>query len=137
MIEVRFHPRVRGLSAAFVRRAVSRTLAAERAPKKAVSVFVTTDADIRRLNKKFLKHDYATDVISFGLDDGRVLGDIVVSADFARRWAKKLGLAFREELSRYLVHGTLHLLGWQDDTPRRRARMHERQESILRRFHGR
>ncbi len=132
---------VRGVTASRVKRIVAGALAVEGANRCSVSVLVTGDREIRRINKRFLKHDYATDVISFGQDGGvqipgqeDFLGDLVVSADFARAYAKKHALAFSEELARYLVHGSLHLLGWEDDTPDRRARMHARQESILKRL---
>ena len=120
---MRFEKRA-GVSAAWVRRAIAKTLKAERSDM-AISVLVTGDRQIRRFNKLFLKHDYATDVISFET------GDVVVSADTARRVAKELGVPFRQELARYLVHGTLHLLGYEDKKKKDFKRMHARQEKIL------
>ena len=130
MIEVRFHPRARGVSADFARRAVSAALRACRAKNRLISVYVTTDAEIRRINKKFLRHDFATDVLSFET------GDIVVSADFARRYARAHAIPFREELARYLIHGTLHLLGYDDRKRSDREKMHRKQESILEKVMG-
>ena len=116
-----------GVTAAWVRRIVSATLKAE---KKAMpmSVLVTGDRQIRAINKLFLKHDYATDVVSFDT------GDLVVSADYAKKYAKEHALPFREELARYLVHGTLHLLGYDDKKPADYRRMHKRQEALLKNF---
>ena len=147
MIEVQLHPSVRGISASSVQRTVQAALKAQRAADQSVSVYITTNREIRKMNKKYLKHDYATDVISFGLSDvvgngharslrGQVLGDVVVSADFARAYAKKNGIAFREELARYLVHGTLHLLGYDDQKPADYKKMHKRQEEILKKIHA-
>ena len=94
-----------------------------------LSVLMTDDRRIRKINKQFLNHDYATDVIAFPMGAG--CGDIVVSVDTAKRFAKELGIPFHEELARYLVHGTLHLLGYDDKKEKDRVKMHARQEKIL------
>lgn len=76
---------------------------------------------MRRLNKKFLQHDYATDVISFPLNDGReVSGEIYVGLDQARRQATKYGVSQKKEIHRLVIHGLLHLLGYGDDTPQKK-----------------
>ena len=144
-IEVRRAPVLTGLSVSWVKRVVSETLRLEKAKRRSVSVFLTNNRRIRKINKRFLKHDYATDVISFGLGRGArpcapttgegsdYLGDLVVSVEMARSVSKKLGISFKEELARYLVHGTLHLLDYEDEEKKDRVRMHRRQETILRR----
>lgn len=129
MIDVRSDAGVKGVSARWVRKVVGRTLSAQKKKRFSVGVLLTTDRGIRKVHKDYLKDDTPTDVISFGLEKDR--GDLVVSVDTARRYARTHGIAFREELARYLVHGTLHLLGYEDESPRKRARMHERQEQIL------
>ena len=130
MIEVRFEARA-GVTASWVRRVVQKTLLAEKSAVRSLSVLVTGDRRIRRINKQFLKHDYATDVISFGLNEKNTLGEVVVSVDTARRVSKDLKIPFREELARYLVHGTLHLLGHDDRKKKDFEKMHYRQEKIL------
>lgn len=102
---------------------------------------MTDDREIRRINREHLKHDYATDVISFWVapdDPARIetgaLGDLVVSVDTARAYAKRIGISFKEELARYLVHGTLHLLGYDDHKKNDHKRMHARQEWILKKI---
>lgn len=116
--------------------AAEAALAAEDAAHLDLSVAVVTDAEIHLLNRSYLKHDYPTDVISFPLRGGEdpdpLLGEVIVSADRARHEAKARGLAFVEELCRYVVHGTLHLLGYDDREADRRDEMHARQEVILR-----
>ncbi len=103
-----------------------------------VGVLITGDAEIRRLNKRHLSHDYATDVISFGFGreaagpgEAGAIGDLVVSVDTARSMARELGLPYKEELARYLVHGTLHLLGYEDDAPAKKKSMFRRQETLV------
>ena len=93
-----------------------------------MSLLLTDDRRIRAINKRFLKHDYATDVVSFDT------GDIVVSAEYARRYARENGIPFREELARYLVHGTLHLLGYDDKKKKDFKEMHARQEKLLKKI---
>ncbi len=123
MIEVVFRTKA-GVSKTWVRRVIEKVLRAEK--KRAdLSILVTGDREIRKINKRFLRHDFATDAISFST------GDIVVSSDTARRYAREHGLAYREELARYLVHGTLHFLGYDDKKKKDYERMHKRQEALL------
>ncbi len=125
-VEVRFE-KPAGVTVDWVKSIVAKTLKAERS-KMPMSVLITDDKRIRALNKRFLKHDYATDVISFET------GDLVVSVDTAKRSAKELGIPAREELARYLVHGTLHLLGYDDTKKAAYERMHARQEALLKKI---
>jgi len=110
-----------------VRRAAARLLRG-----KSVSIAFVTDAAIRKINRRFLGHDYATDVISFPLGSD-LLGELVISAPYARAEARRRRISEREELLRYVVHGILHLLGYDDRTPAEKRRMWARQERELRR----
>ena len=110
---------------------IRKTLSSEKIRKARFGVRLVRDKEIRRINKKFLKHDYATDVISFSYGEPDYLGDLVVSVDTARRLSRELGISYKEELARYLVHGTLHLLGYDDKAPKHKAKMFKRQEAIL------
>ena len=122
-VEVIFRTKA-GVSGAWACRIVEKVLKAEK-KHKGINILITTDREIRKINKRFLKHDFATDVVSFST------GDMVVSADTARRYAREHGIPFREELARYLVHGTLHLLGYDDRKRKDYVRMHRRQEEII------
>jgi probable rRNA maturation factor len=92
-------------------------------------------ARMRRLNADYLGHDYATDVISFPLPqpDGPVSGDIYICRFIAARNARAHGVPVRQELFRLVVHGTLHVLGWDhpDGAARIRSPMWQRQERYL------
>ena len=103
--------------------------------RKNLSVAFVDNAEMRRINRQFLGHDYATDVLAFKLDDD-VFGEIVISTGVATREARRRKITVREELLRYLAHGILHLLGYDDGAPRARTRMWARQEMELRRFLG-
>ncbi len=106
-----------------------------------LDVHLVTDKQMRKINATHLGHDYATDVIAFGQQEGQgyqpkisgrpFLGDIVISVTTARREAKSLAHSFEYELFFYLVHGLLHLKGDEDHTLIQRQKMHEKQNLIL------
>jgi probable rRNA maturation factor len=130
-----------------LRATVLRALEAEGvAGPVALTVVVVDDATIHDLNRRFLDHDEPTDVITFPLDgdagDGagfvlpgegafRQLGEIYVSCERAAAQSGDWGGDPAREVRFLVVHGVLHLLGWDDATPEDRARMLARQEAIL------
>lgn len=84
--------------------------------KTYISITITDDEEIHKLNKKYLKRDYATDVLSFNLDekmkDGTLyLGDVIINKEQAQRQAKKVKNGLEKEISELAAHGILHLLG--------------------------
>lgn len=87
---------------------------------------VSNDAELQKLNRDFLSHDYPTDVLSFpsGAPMG-TLGDIAISADRAREQAAEHGHGLTEELSILLLHGVLHLSGLDHETDRGQMRRAE------------
>lgn len=92
----------------------------------AVSVAVVDDPAIHQINREYLQHDYPTDVLSFALFDEppmRLEGQIVVSADTAKVGAVEAGWSAGDELLLYIVHGTLHLVGYDDHDPSAAAAM--------------
>ena len=117
---------------------LAETLQAERAPTGEVSLAFVGDHAMRRINRDYRGVDRGTDVLSFSyLDEphaGGVLGEIYVSPAVARRQAEDAGCPFAEEVARLCVHGTLHILGWEHDTPATRRRMLARQDRYLSRF---
>lgn len=117
-------------------RAVRHTLGAEVVERGEVSVALLDDAHIRELNRRHLGRDATTDVLSFALHRAgeAVLGDIYVGAEQARRQAHEEGVAETEELVRLVVHGTLHVLGWdhpEDPEARLESPMWRLQESLV------
>jgi probable rRNA maturation factor len=98
-----------------------------------LAVVLISDPLIRRLNKKFMKKDRPTDVLAFdlGTRQGHCAGDVIVSMDTARRMARTLKISMNEELWRYIVHGILHLSGYDDTTPLKRKKMWARQEYFV------
>jgi probable rRNA maturation factor len=84
-----------------------------------VSIAVLDNDMIHELNRKFLDHDYATDVLSFVLEreNGMLEGEIAVSAEMAAEQAGHYGWPAAHELLLYVVHGALHLAGLDDKQP--------------------
>ena len=122
-------------------RIARKTLRAEKAGA-ALTIYVTDDAEIHQLNRAFHGTDAPTDVLAFPLQVekrstwGRLIkrpyaGDIVISYDRARAQARAAAWRIADELDVLAVHGILHLFGYDDLTPRKRAEMWRRQEEIL------
>lgn len=85
-----------------------------------VSIIFTDDSEIHELNRDYRGKDKPTDVLSFSMREGghpseTMLGDLVISVDTAKVQAKKYGVSFRDEIRRLLIHGTLHLLGYDHE----------------------
>ena len=79
-------------------------------------VFVS-DESIQEINKKYLQHDHETDIITFDHSTGNIIsGDMYISIDTVRSNAQYYQVDFRNELLRVMVHGVLHLCGYQDKT---------------------
>jgi probable rRNA maturation factor len=115
---------------------VRHVLAEEELGRARLSMTIIDDAGIRGLNRQFLSHDYPTDVLSFPLseDEDDLVGEVVISAETARRVADEHGTSAEAELLLYVVHGVLHLAGYDDAASADAQRMHEREEAILARF---
>jgi len=111
------------LARARVAAVVQGVLRAERARSALISVTFLTARRMAAMNRRHLGHAGPTDVISFGFRDaaGATIGDIYVSPEVARTNARAFGRPVREELVRLVVHGTLHVLGY--DHPEGEARL--------------
>jgi probable rRNA maturation factor len=94
------------------------------------------DETIHGLNRRFLDHDFPTDVITFPLEeeDGHLEGEIVASFDTARREAGRFGWPAADELLLYVIHGALHLLGYDDTTADAAGQMREQERVMLAHF---
>ncbi len=87
---------------------------------------------MRRINRKFLRHNESTDVIAFPLQDGIGLdGELYVNLDRAKDQARGAGVSYREEVLRLLIHGTLHLLGYRDTTKALKMKMTRKEDMFL------
>jgi probable rRNA maturation factor len=101
-----------------------------------ISIAILDDAAIRKINAEFLQHDWATDAITFPFEasDGRLEGEIVVSRETADRVAVDLPWTDDDELLLYVIHGMLHLVGFDDQDDESRREMKEEEKNYLLHF---
>jgi probable rRNA maturation factor len=130
-------PRIPGVRTAALRRTARVTL--ERAAPHVVGdvgIALVSDKRIRDLNRRFRAQDTPTDVLSFpfsaGLKGDEPFGDVIISYETARRQALQYGASLQRELQRLLIHGTLHLCGYDHHERRAAARMHGLTRRLLR-----
>ncbi len=127
--------RVRRVPLRRIARLVRATLRSERIGGASVTVVMVDSRRIRRINRRYLAHDFVTDVISFPLESRpRLEGEIYVNLDRARSQARTYGVSRWNEVARLVVHGALHLAGYDDRTPRAAGGMQRRQEVLVDRF---
>jgi len=102
-----------------------------------ISVLITDDAKIHELNREYRGKDMPTDVLSFvmtetGIEDGGMLGDVVISIDTAKKQAEERGISLRREGAFLFIHGVLHLLGFDHEiSDEDEKEMFDLQEAVL------
>jgi len=100
-----------------------------------INIIFTNNQHILRINKEFLNHQYYTDVITFNYNKRSSLsGDIYISVDQIDINAKSFGVDFGDELLRVIIHGVLHLIGYNDKTEFEKSVMKEKEDFYLCRF---
>jgi probable rRNA maturation factor len=124
------------VDAAWLERIVRRAVPAVGRTAAEITVVVVNDRGIAELHRRWLGIPGPTDVITFDLAaagpaGGPLAGDIVASAETARRVARELGWQPRYELAYYVVHGLLHLAGFDDGTPGERRRMRRQERAVM------
>lgn len=124
-----------------LREALAATLRQHRAAEGVgLTLLITDDETVRQLNRRFRGVDAPTDVLSFPAGDDDLptfdqepyLGDILIACPYTAAQAAAAGHALEDELVLLAVHGALHLLGFDHDTPQRQAAMWAAQEALLR-----
>ncbi|MDA0587966.1 MAG: rRNA maturation RNase YbeY [Planctomycetota bacterium] len=129
-----------------VREIVRQTLAAEEIVAATISVAIVGNSTMHELNRQYLSHDYETDVLSFLLEStggdeeasgiprgtGKTIdGEIIVSSEYAAMMASEFGWQPLDELTLYIVHGLLHLCGYDDLTDAELPVMRQREREVL------
>lgn len=102
-----------------------------------INVIFSSNEYLLGLNKKFLNHNYFTDVITFNYSSGEIIsGDIFVSIEQVKINAKDLKTNFDEELRRVIIHGLLHLIGFNDKNSDQKKEMREQENISLALFNA-
>ena len=99
-----------------------------------LSIVFTSDAFLYDMNLKYLNHDYYTDIITFDLatpENQSINGELYISVDRARDNSKQRSIPIQNELRRLMIHGLLHLCGYQDATPSTKKIMTDREDHYL------
>lgn len=100
-----------------------------------VSIIYCSDDYLLEINKQYLSHDYYTDVITFNYCEGDLIsGDIFISVDTIKANAEEYGASFDNELCRVMVHGILHLIGYDDDCESNQLIMRQKEDFYLERY---
>lgn len=97
-----------------------------------ISIIFCSDSYILEINRKYLSHDYYTDIITFDYCEGDTLsGDLFISIDSVRENAEEYGTEFDNELNRVIIHGLLHLIGYDDHSEKDIAQMRNKENYYL------
>jgi probable rRNA maturation factor len=142
LVELQHEVDISGLDSHLLERVAAHALAVEHVARPAeLSVVITHDSAIQTLNRDYRATDAATDVLSFSQAEGEAfavpdgetphLGDVIISLDTARRQAADVGLALQDEMAHLLVHGILHLLGYDHESPDDEVAMRAHEDAIL------
>lgn len=132
-----------------LQRAVEHALRTEKVRSAVISISIVDNPTIHKLNRQHLQHDYPTDVISFQLDwhhddlqqpsitpsgrsaDASIEGEVIVSSDYAAASASEIGWSTENELTLYIVHGLLHICGYDDLSDDEKRIMRLREKDVL------
>ena len=97
-----------------------------------ISIIFCSDNYVLDINQKYLQHDYFTDIITFDYCEGdRLSGDLFISVDSVRENSVEFGTEFKDELNRVIIHGLLHLVGYDDHTEKDIKLMRSKEDYYL------
>jgi probable rRNA maturation factor len=104
----------------------------EKAAIKSIQYIFCTDNYLLQINKDFLNHSTYTDIITFDYSEGKAIeAEIYISVERVKENASKFKTTFENELRRVIIHGVLHLVGYGDKTPAKKALMRKKEEACL------
>lgn len=115
---------------------IEATIVEEGKEADAITVIFCTDDYLLEINRKYLSHDYYTDIITFDYSEdlpveGVVAGDLFISIDTVARNAFEYRVRFKQELHRVIIHGVLHLVGYKDKSAAESVQMRAKEDYYL------
>lgn len=120
-----------------LKRFIERLFKLEGATLESLNYIFCSDERLLEINRTYLKHDYYTDIITFGLSEAKtkpsppIEGEIYISIDRVRENAHDLGVSFKNELHRVIFHGALHLCGYRDKSKQNITAMRSAENKYL------
>ncbi len=122
-----------GIQPDLIKSAVNEVFSGEAMTISSISVLFISDDEIIEVNKKYLDHNFTTDVITFPLSENSdpIEGEIYISIDTTRRNSVEFGVSHESELLRVAIHGALHLSGYDDSTSKLKSKMKEKEDYYL------
>ena len=100
-----------------------------------LNIIFCTDPILRDINRRFLSHDYFTDIVTFDLSESEPIeAEIYISADRVRENAHNIGVSFKSELHRVVFHGVLHLCGYGDKMQKEKEQMRSLENAYLKKY---
>ncbi len=110
-------------------------LHSEKKNNASIHIIFVGDKYITAINKKFLNHNFTTDVITFPLEKRKIISaEIYLNVQQAKRQAKEFAVTLNNEITRLIIHGTLHAIGYDDTEPKLQKRMIQKQERYVEKF---
>ncbi len=110
---------------------LEKLFSAENYNNATINLIFLDDGEIKEINKKYLEHDYATDVISFCLEEEPLEGEVYISVETAKENSIEYNTTFTNELVRYAIHGVLHIIGYNDFSLEDREKMRNLENTYL------
>ena len=118
-----------------IRKWIEATLSSEGKEGETINIILTSNSIIKSLNKKYLRRNYTTDIIAFNYNRGNIIsGDLFLNPDTIKKNAGKYKTKFAEEILRVIIHGILHLIGYDDKSVEEKMEMREKENFYLDRF---
>lgn len=96
-----------------------------------ITLIFCSDEYLLKMNREYLDHDYYTDIITFPYSENPLTADLFISVDRVKDNASQHGIDFQEELRRVIIHGILHLCGYDDNSPALQKKMREAEDKYL------
>ena len=104
----------------------------EKRTLESINYVFCSDKSLLEINRKYLKHDFYTDIITFDLSEKeKIIADVYISVDRVKDNASSLDVSFRSELHRVIFHGALHLCGYGDKTESQKLKMRDREDYYI------
>jgi probable rRNA maturation factor len=111
---------------------IEETIVSEKRVVDQISIILCSDEYLLEINKKFLEHNYYTDIITFDYSEGKFIsGELYISIDRLKENASTFNTEFTTELYRVIIHGVLHLCGYADKTTKEASIMRKKEDAKL------